>query len=58
MPTDKYEIEMRLPPGETCASCAFFRRCQGFIGVKGHETSCDWHPSRFVPGRREEASSN
>jgi hypothetical protein len=38
---------MALPQGWTCADCGYFHFCKDFIGRAGHETSCDWYPSRF-----------
>lgn len=45
---------MALPSGKTCSDCAHLRRCKGIYGIKGHETSCDWAPSRFF--ERKEAT--
>jgi predicted nuclease with TOPRIM domain len=39
--------DMKLPDGWTCKQCIFFKRCQMLISVQGHETTCDWSPSRF-----------
>jgi hypothetical protein len=38
-----------LPEGYACRDCEYFARfCREFIGLFGHETACDWYPSRFT----------
>lgn len=41
------EPDMQLPEGMTCLDCRNFQRCAALVGVKGHEVTCDWSPSRF-----------
>ena len=54
-PGRDYAAEMKLPEGKTCADCRHFERtCRWLISYKGHETSCDWHPSKF--SEKEKAS--
>ena len=38
---------MALPEGRACGDCVFFRFCADYLSRYGHETSCDWYPSRF-----------
>lgn len=40
---------MRLPPGETCSTCAHWKKtCEWLICSRtGGEIDCDWAPSRF-----------
>lgn len=42
------QLEMKLPEGKTCRDCVHHRRCSMLIGNISENTSCDWHPSRFV----------
>ncbi len=38
-----------LPEGRTCADCVNFKlHCKKLLGYTGAETSCDWHPVRFL----------
>lgn len=37
------------PEGRTCADCAHYRFCRGYMQREGTETACDWIPSRFHP---------
>jgi hypothetical protein len=38
-----------IPDGGTCESaCAHIRRCKAIFGQQGHETCCQWIPSRFL----------
>lgn len=41
------EPDMQLPPGKTCSDCAFFKRCEWLLSLKGTETACDWSPSVY-----------
>ena len=45
-----------LPKGSTCeTACGHFARCRALFGQKGHETACQFIPSRFagIPEARE-----
>lgn len=39
---------MALPDGQTCSDCGHIARCRWLIDRRGHETECDWSPSRFA----------
>jgi len=44
-----YDAEMRLPEGLTCKDCQHARRCFSLGYSRAPHTSCDFHPSRFLP---------
>ena len=44
--------DMKLPDGETCGNCYWFRRCKGLFGCAETNTTCDWAPSRFLKAAR------
>jgi hypothetical protein len=43
----KPDNDMALPATFTCRDCLSFKRCEGFLGIRGDERTCDWAPSRF-----------
>ena len=43
-----YDKEMALPDGKTCGDCNHIRRCKAMFGHTEADTSCDWHPSRYL----------
>lgn len=48
-PERDYEAEMKLPEGKTCGDCRHIARCLGLGCTWQARTSCDFHPSRFIP---------
>lgn len=44
----KAEYNMLLMDGVTCASCKNCKRCVSMFGANETDTSCQWHPNRFV----------
>jgi hypothetical protein len=59
-PTERdFDAEMKLPAGSTCADCCNVSRCVDVLGcTKPGNTSCDFHPSRFVAVTLEPATAN
>ena len=48
--------DMALPAGETCGSCAHWRRCLALIQDRDPgERHCDFSPSRFRAALRARA---
>lgn len=41
------ETCMKLPEGESCATCAHKKRCCAIFGAKPENTSCGFYPRRF-----------
>lgn len=46
--------DMALPKGKTYNDCRHIGKCKWFVGREGHETECDWSPSRFSPKTKPE----
>ena len=43
-------MSAKLPEGRTCRDCLHFKpKCEWLLSREGHETECDWEPSRFRP---------
>lgn len=49
MANDEAGLEMDLPEGQTCESCAHCRRCCMMFGHIPDDEVCDWSPSKFQP---------
>ncbi len=43
---------LKLPTGKCCMDCRRVERCKVHLGIGGHETSCDYDPSRYTPAPR------
>lgn len=48
---------MMLPEGETCETCANYKRCSWLVGARATSTICDWSPSRFRPRPRGDSET-
>lgn len=47
---ERDDDDMALPAGETCGSCAHWRRCKALIQTLCPSAAyCDFSPSRFRP---------
>jgi len=51
---NKYDEEMKLPEGKTCDDCIYHSRCFGLGFSKPGNTSCDFHPRRFIERKEKE----
>jgi hypothetical protein len=51
---EKFDLEMNLPEGKTCADCVHCYRCTTMFGHIPEDEVCDWHPSRFQQKRVSE----
>ncbi len=43
---------LKLPTGKSCEDCRRVERCKIHLGISGHETSCDYDPSRYTVAPR------
>ena len=46
----------RLPPGKTCADCAWFDKCKWLVQQPNYSITCDWNPSRFYQKEPDHAT--
>lgn len=43
------QYDMLLPDGKRCSDCVKSNACCSVFGQKEEDTTCQWHPSRYLP---------
>lgn len=43
------QYDMLLPDGKRCSDCVKSNTCCNVFGQKESDTTCQWHPSRYLP---------